>query len=728
MTNKCDVIIPVYNAFEVLKDCVKSVIENTDLKRNSLVLINDKSTDERISPYLESLKSEYPDINLFVKENEENLGFVKTVNRGMKESENDVLLLNSDTVVPENWLEKINRCAYLSDKTASVTPLSNNATLTSVPEPLKRNEIPTDIGINEYNALIEKYSYREYPVLPTAHGFCMYIRRDALTDIGYLDEESFGKGYGEENDFSYRAIKKGYKNLLCDDTLVYHLESKSFGNEREKIISEHEQILKKRYPKETRAQADWLWNFPLKKTAKSVFFAKALGKKPNVLVLIHDFGTSSGGTTLHLRDLMRPLLPKINFHVFHPSDGFYKITSVTSDGETEALLPCRVPFAPGHNFYNEYYKKALSEVLDAYNIDCVHVHHMIGHFFDVADLTKEKGIRLVVTLHDFYSLCPTVNMLYAGERYCGDDENPDCKECMKKLGWLDRVDIPCWRKEFLTFLKKADNIIVPSLDTKKRVNKVFPELDITVTEHGADYEKSDYTPALSSVFNVAVIGVLCRHKGGYLFSEIIKENKNPNIRFHAFGSTEIDELAENKDNYVFHGRYEREKLSALLKENKINLICFLQIWPETYSYTVNEAVAAGIPVFSLDMGAGAIRVKENSLGWTLPPSSSAKEISDFLNKLSEDETDYLKAVESVKNYRQKTVEEMSKEYEDYYSKTKTSENPERMKKFLADEEVFISGLNRFSFRRFLGKIKRKLLSVCPDFIKRAVKKIIRPFI
>ena len=145
-----DIIIPVYNAFKYTEECIKSILENTDLKQNTLVLINDKSPDENIMPMLQKYKQENGDKNIVVLENEVNSGFVKTVNKGMGYSENDVILLNSDTEVTKNWLEKIRTCAYSNPYIATVTPLTNNGTIASVPNFGVDNELPDTISLNEY--------------------------------------------------------------------------------------------------------------------------------------------------------------------------------------------------------------------------------------------------------------------------------------------------------------------------------------------------------------------------------------------------------------------------------------------------------------------------------------------------------------------------------------------------------------------------------------------------
>ena len=105
-----DIIIPIYNAFDFTKKCIETVIEHTDLTKHTLLLINDKSTDQRILPLLNLFTTEYPSLNITIINNESNKGFVRTVNIGMQHSSRDVVLLNSDTEVTKNWLPKIQKC------------------------------------------------------------------------------------------------------------------------------------------------------------------------------------------------------------------------------------------------------------------------------------------------------------------------------------------------------------------------------------------------------------------------------------------------------------------------------------------------------------------------------------------------------------------------------------------------------------------------------------------
>ena len=131
------------------------------------------------------------------------------------------------------------KTAYLRENIATVTPLSNNATLASVPNFLEENDIPEFVDFEQYAQDIEDCSLELFPEIPTAHGFCMYIKREALERVGLFDDVTFGKGYGEENDFSYRAMQHGYTHVLCDNTLIRHKGTQSFTAAKQELSNKN---------------------------------------------------------------------------------------------------------------------------------------------------------------------------------------------------------------------------------------------------------------------------------------------------------------------------------------------------------------------------------------------------------------------------------------------------------------------------------------------------------
>jgi GT2 family glycosyltransferase len=240
------IVMPVFNGYECLRDCIETIFRNTDLSLHSLVIIDDKSTDQRVQPYLQKLKERRNGRNVEVLFNAENSGFVKTINSGMRRTAEDVIILNSDTLVTKNWVNKLQRAAYSKPRIATATPLSNYVTINGVPRPFQFNKVPEGMNVDIFSEFLERISLRYYPEIPAGVGFCMYIKRDVLNHMGYFDESKFGRGYAEETDFCMRALKEGFLHVLDDSTYIYHVGGVSFEsvNEPDIIRAKNEMIEK----------------------------------------------------------------------------------------------------------------------------------------------------------------------------------------------------------------------------------------------------------------------------------------------------------------------------------------------------------------------------------------------------------------------------------------------------------------------------------------------------
>ncbi len=229
-----DVVIPVYKGLEQTRACIESVLAAPQGTASEVVVIDDATPDAAIAEYLAGLAAQRR-ITLLV--NETNLGFVQSVNRGMAlHGDRDVVLLNSDTEVANDWLGRLHAAANSAPDVATVTPFSNNATICSYPYEGWRGGVPGTLGLAALDALFASANARRTIDLPTAVGFCMYIRRDCLNAIGAFDAERFGRGYGEENDFCMRAGKAGWRNVFAADVFVYHEGAVSFSDERLDLV------------------------------------------------------------------------------------------------------------------------------------------------------------------------------------------------------------------------------------------------------------------------------------------------------------------------------------------------------------------------------------------------------------------------------------------------------------------------------------------------------------
>ena len=265
-----DIVVPVFNACDDLRRCVESVRVHTLPEDRCLILIDDASTDPDIAAYFAELATgSVPGLELLC--NPENLGFVASTNRGMAlHRDRDVLLLNSDTIVTAGWLQKIRRCADSDPCIGTITPFSNNAEICSFPVFCRDNPLAELPPIEQIAAALAARS-PTYPDLPTAVGFCMFIRRRLIDRIGTFDAATFGQGYGEENDFCMRAAAAGFRNVLCDDAFVAHVGGRSFDNARFALMEKNMRNLLARFPEYTRLVQDFVAADPLREIREAAW-------------------------------------------------------------------------------------------------------------------------------------------------------------------------------------------------------------------------------------------------------------------------------------------------------------------------------------------------------------------------------------------------------------------------------------------------------------------------
>ena len=685
--NNIDIIVPVYNAYEFTEECIKSILRNTDLNTHTLVLINDKSPDEKILPMLQKYKGENSDKKIVVLDNEENLGFVKTVNKGMSYSKNDVILLNSDTEVTKNWIEKIQECAYSNKYIATVTPLTNNGTICSVPNFGVDNELPKNMNLEEYAEMIEKSSKSRYPELTTGNGFCMFIKRDVIEELGLFDDETFGKGYGEENDFCYRALDNGYTNVLCDNTFIYHKGTQSFKKEnmtasRAALIDEHMNLLRKKHPIYVQKTDNFIANNPIRDIQENVNLNILLHNKKKILYLVNEWEENmemTGGTSLHIKDIILSnvnndiasfvLAPDKNdlsrFKLYLYTDSYAKeIANYKTDINQYGQI----------NYTNNTYKEMLENIFDSFKIDIMHVHHFLFQTFDAIDVAKKRYIYSIITLHDLYMICPSINMVYK-DKYCLYDDKKDCAKCLKARLGVNSNILNNWQRTCKRVLEQFDKIIVPSENTKKIFSNIYKDLEIEAVEHGVDViiPKKRENEVNKNTFDIAFVGAMAIHKGSNILKDLINKNNNSNIKIHLFGKANEKALMKSRSNYINHGPYKRGELPGLLVDNNIDLVCIFATWPETYSYTLTECYMAQIPVLTFNIGAVGDRVEKDGLGWTIELSTDTSKILEKIQEISKNKEEYKKVKANFAKYKFKSIEEMQKYYEELYKKIEVKE-------------------------------------------------------
>ncbi|HSX10150.1 MAG TPA: glycoside hydrolase family 99-like domain-containing protein [Chlamydiales bacterium] len=310
-------IVPVYSDWTSLSSCIDSLLKYVN-DHHQVIFVNDRGPQfAKIHEEIEEKIRQKPNFKLFL--NERNVGFVKTANRAVFEldqTDNDILLLNSDTELTENAIEEMLFVLYASERHGVVMPRSNNASIASIPivPTLKEEE---DLFENRHKAyrgyLSIKAALPRYSVVPVTVGFCMLIKRVLIKNFGLFDE-IYGKGYNEENDFCMRIGNLGFSSVMSNWSFVFHSGSKSFSKSlKNKLETLNRKTLDQRYPYYGR-----LISYYLQRDVDPVdYFASLIynGSPFKILINITNFPPVINATTLIGHNLLKKLKNDKNLEV-----------------------------------------------------------------------------------------------------------------------------------------------------------------------------------------------------------------------------------------------------------------------------------------------------------------------------------------------------------------------------------------------------------------------------
>ena len=628
-----DIIIPIYNAHDDLVRCVDSVLEHASGDYR-LLLINDASSDARIAPLVARLGADHLRIRTLT--NEHNRGFIGTVNRGFAETEGDVVLLNSDTIVTRGWLDKIRICAESDPQIATITPFSNNAEICSYPELCGNHDwVPGD-DPEFANRALELVSRREYPALPTGVGFCMYIRRAVLHAIGNFDAQ-YGLGYGEENDFCRRLVAAGYRNVLLDDTFIAHVGNRSFDAKKAALVEKNSQLLISRFPDYPRVVQDFIAADRPRSTrlfARSVERILRAQDHPGILHILHGRG---GGTEHHVEHLVEAI-PQYRHYVLVALGDRWEVEDL-SDG-----IGRGISYAFERKT-DELWADYLRDIADIFAIAFAHIHHLSGSRIGLLTALANAGLPYGVTIHDFHLACPTITLMDGSDRFCGGETDPEaCRRCLAAQPGLCDVPIQDWRMAHGDFLAGAEFLLAPSQSAADLMARYYPPHGVHVVPH----DKADgATPAppIAPKFSlpadglptIGILGAIGPVKGARKVERLIELTRQLRLplRWVLIGYLDRQYLPMQDRDALFtlHGPYHPDEIPALIDYYNVKLTVFPSAGPETFSYTLTESFAAGRPALVPPIGALGDRVAASGGGWLMDDWASEQAILDQLLRI-----------------------------------------------------------------------------------------------
>ncbi|OXY82108.1 hypothetical protein B6S08_00805 [Oceanimonas doudoroffii] len=679
------IIIPVFNAATAVEACLESVRAYTPSGCRVLV-INDASTEAAIVPLLKKYKT-VPGFEVFTHAH--NKGYTHTVNEGIAlAGQADVILLNSDTCVSAGWVQRLRWAACSHPRVATVTPFSNNAGAFSVPAP-GVNPLPQGTSLAECARAIAQASGHYLPAVPTGNGFCMYIRRSCLDDIGCFDEQAFPRGYGEENDFCMRAGAQAWLHLIDDSTYIAHQRSASFGTAKEALLQAGRAVVDARYPHYTE-QVRQAFAAPALQQARSrvgtvlrQFAGSHAQIRPRVLYVI---STRTGGTPQTNQDLMQALAPEVEALVLHCNgqritlehfaDGVYTEINNHILAEPVRALPHK----------SEEYDAVVANWLMQWSIELVHIRHIAWHSLGLLEVTAHLGIPSIFSFHDFYTLCPTVKLLDDRQQFCAARCTAGQGHCQHEL-WpensfnhLKHGQIHAWQSAFELALSLCNAFITTTGFARNLLVQRYPALAnklFRVIPHGRDFAALQQLAVCTGddePLRLVVPGSLSKAKGGRLIQALAEKMPPESLQIHLLG--DLAPGLRMPAHVICHGKYRREEFSRKIAEIRPHLGAVLSIWPETWCHTLTELWACGIPVVGMNTGAVGERITSSGAGWLLRHANVA-ELSHLLT-LASQPGEWQQKADAVRCWQQydgrlSNTRQMAEQYLDVYQQVSSSE-------------------------------------------------------
>ncbi|WP_413827351.1 glycosyltransferase [Methanobrevibacter sp. UBA313] len=410
-------------------------------------------------------------------------------------------------------------------------------------------------------------------------------------------------------------------------------------------------------------------NYPINKDCKS--------NKKRVLYLVHEKIGSFAGTGFTTNDIIDNIQDSYECYIL-TSNGLElelwrkEIDHFEKLGQWDVHLSDNLSLDKNVNFSKLLYSKELMAIyftiLVNLNIDLIHINHLINHSFDISKVAEKLNIPIILSIHDFYYICPSIHLLNKNQEYCElmcrkDKWACGCVNSSDEISLKNTINL--WRNESLKFLNRCSLIIAPSNYSTEVYNAQYPEIknNIKIIEHGRNLPKRlncSLTPKNTPI-KILFPGHISKHKGSLLIRKLKEIDKDNKLEFHFMGTTypSLKQYGKN------HGRYSREDFGKFVNNIKPSFMGIFSIIPETYSHTLTESWNSGVPVIATNLGALSERINKTGGGWLVDYKSPQK-VYDKIMKIANNPKEYEKVVDNISKIKFKSKKEMTDEYKKVY--------------------------------------------------------------
>lgn len=638
------VVMPVYNALDLTRAALARVAEHTDLPWHAIV-IEDCSTDPEVRPWLRgwaTAQNAAQPGRVSLLENETNLGFIGSVNRGFAaalERGHHVVLLNSDALVPPGWASRLLRPMVVHDNVASVTPMSNDAEIFSSPVICARSMLAP--GEAEAVDAVARGFHPEatLSVAPTGVGFCMAMHIDWLRRFPTLDPV-FGRGYGEEVDWCQKVRARGGRHLGLPGLYVEHRGGESFGSEeKQRLIHTNNQIVAKRYPSYDREVQGFIAADPLitPRVALAVGLVAARARAAEAALPIYLAHSLGGGAEDDLARRVAEDVDRIGGAVILRVGGpqRWQVEVVTPAGQvaggTDEFGFVQALLAP----------VGARRLIYSCGVGDADPAELPALLLSLRKFAMRDPVEVLV--HDYFPLSPSYCLLDSDHVFRGlpplDTADPAHGIARPDQGLLDLAG---WRAAWGPLMTAAREITVFSGSSRDLVAEAYPaaRAAIRVRPHRLLNEVPRIpVPGPDAAPVVGVLGNIGVQKGAQLVQDMARTLHGSGARPTDPGLVligNIDPAFGLPEGMAVHGTYRIADLAQIV--GKYGITCWLipSVWPETFSFTTHEALASGLPVYAFDLGAQGAAVAAAGNGRVIPFDPDADPARTVLERLRAD--------------------------------------------------------------------------------------------
>lgn len=622
-----DIIVPVYKGLQETKTCLNAILKARNRTGYRIIVIDDASPEPLLVDFLLDLRSRGL-IELIRQP--VNTGFVGAVNRGLSLSTSrDVVLLNADTCVNGDWLDRLCEVAYQAKTIGTVTPLSNNGELLSFPVPMQIAAMPDSTVLTKLDADCALLGSSSWVEIPVGVGFCLFIKRCCLNDIGFLDDSLIERGYGDDTDLCIRATIHGWKNVCAPNVFVAHAGNVSFGVEKRTLAAKNISRIHERYPEHEQDYAAFLAALPLAAVYDHLqrsILPMYTAKPTKLVVLPAELTDRANHDYIKAPDTS----PKQNAYflsIVQLDPSTYRISLISNNIAEPVYLDYAWPTDDCR----------LWQDLDSASFNGIEIHALSGWPLPIISGLTALNTPYQMVLHDYSAYCLQNKLLKSPREFCGDAmDDATCLACISTHGCKNNLYThPKALREFSRQLFKGAKVVrLASVDAMHRHAVHFPEISFQIDQNkigntaslnGEPVVKS--YPASDELLRIAVFFAATPDHGFFKLLELSRllAKRCLNIELIVFGETWDDNALLASGKAWLAGAVSPKEIPGVLKLHGCKLALQPVLWPEIDGLAWQLARLSGLPLAAPTLGIYAELLDSNQGDIKLPPDATVSE-------------------------------------------------------------------------------------------------------